>query len=81
MIRDRIYEIAPDEEITVFSEDQLIKECNVAFKIIGYEPKNLENSVSEVFKSTYKSSNLADFILGVWLVDNAQNGGVSNASE
>ena len=81
MIKDRIYEIAPDEDITIFSEDQLVKECNVAFKIIGYEPNNLENSVSEVFKSTHKSSNLADFILSVWLVDNVNNGGEYNASE
>ena len=70
MIRNRIFEIAPKKDISNFSRDQLVKECNVTFKIIGYEPKNLENSVGEVFNSSQKPSNLADFISGVWLIDN-----------
>lgn len=71
MIHDRIYEIAPKKDISNFSVDQLVKECNVAFQIIGYEPKNLENSVREVFKSSHKPSGLPDFIISVWLIDNA----------
>lgn len=71
MIRDRIYEIAPKKDISIFSRNQLIKECNVAFKIIGYEPRNLENSVDEVFNSSDKPKWLVHFIIQVWRVDNA----------
>jgi len=71
MIQDRIYEIVPKKDIADFDVDQLAKECNVAFQIIGYNPKNLENSVNEVFKSSHKPLELPDFILSVWLIDNA----------
>jgi len=68
IVFNRLKEICPDEDMTEKSLNDLIKDTNVAFKIIGYNPENLEESV----KKTYLNNdfeNLYEFIFEVWRVD------------
>ena len=49
MVYNRLKEICPDKDTTIMTFEELVKDCNVAFKIIGYDPKNLEKSVRLFF--------------------------------
>ena len=46
---ERFNEICPLQKVSDMSLKDLISDCNVAFKIIGYEPKNLEDTVRRVY--------------------------------
>ena len=68
IVRDRLKEICPDEHIQDLSISELKEDCNVAFKIIGYEPKNLDETVDKVYMD-YDFENLYEFIFKVWEMD------------
>ena len=68
IVFNRFKEICPDEDMTEKSLNDLINDTNVAFKIIGYNPVNLDESV----KKTYLNNdfeNLYEFIFEVWRMD------------
>lgn len=69
IIYERLREICPDEDISSKSIEDLVVDSNVAFKIIGYEPKNLEDTVKEVYENADKHSRLFSFIYAVWRWD------------
>ena len=69
IIYERFREICPDEDISNKSIDDLITDTNVAFKIIGYEPKNiinLEDNVRKIYDKVDNDTRLYVFIYKVW---------------
>lgn len=68
IVRDRLKEICPDECIDDLSFSEIIEDCNVAFKIIGYNPQNLHDSVKEIYVNENITS-LWEFVYRVWEVD------------
>ena len=69
IIYERLREICPDEDISSKSVEDLIKDSNVAFKIIGYEPQNLDVAVKKVYDKVDKDTRLYSFIYQVWSWD------------
>ena len=69
IIYERLREICPDEDISSKSVEDLIKDSNVAFKIIGYEPQNLDAAVKKVYDKVDKDTRLYAFIYKVWSWD------------
>lgn len=72
IVKRRLVEICPDESVDEKSIDELVKDCKVAFEIIGYKYYNLEKSVKKVSKSLETRNwdgHLATFIFNVWKVD------------
>lgn len=66
VIYERFREICPDEDISQKSIEDLVKDCNVAFKIVGYEPNNLEEVVRKIYDKSDKDTRLYSFIFKVW---------------
>ena len=64
----RLEDICPKKSIEDCTLDELIKDTNVAFEIIGYSPVDLNKSVEEVYLK-YESAPLWKFIYDVWSVD------------
>ena len=69
IIYERLREICPDEDISSKSFSELVNDCNVAFKIIGYEPKNLVETANKIYDKTDKDTRLYNFIYKVWRWD------------
>ena len=65
----RLEDICPKKYIEDCTLDELIKDTNVAFEIIGYSPINLNKSVEEVYLNARESVLLWEFIYNVWSVD------------
>ena len=61
----RLEDICPKKYIEDCTLDELIKDTNVAFEIIGYSPVDLNKSVEEVYLK-YESVPLWKFIYDVW---------------
>ena len=64
----RLEDICPKKSIEDCTLDELIKDTNVAFQIIGYSPVDLNKSVEEVYLNC-ESGSLWKFIYDVWSVD------------
>lgn len=65
----RLEDICPKKYIEDCSLEELIKDTNVAFEIIGYSPADLNKSVEEVYLNARESVPLWKFIYDVWSVD------------
>ena len=65
----RLEDICPEKYIGDCTLDELIKDTNVAFEIIGYTPVDLDKSVEEVYLNARESVPLWKFIYDVWSVD------------
>ena len=68
IVYGRLEEIYPFKNTDNMTIEELVKDCNVAFKIIGYDPKNLEKSVKYVFENC-DIPILFEFIFEVWKND------------
>ncbi len=66
----RFKEITPDQSVKDCSLDELLSSCQTAFSIVGYTPKNLENSFDKVFENTDTNTSLFIFIFDVFREDN-----------
>lgn len=64
----RFEEICPVKLIDESTLDELISDCNVAFKIVGYEPDNLEESARWVYLNM-DNKILFHFVYSVWRCD------------
>lgn len=64
----RLEDICPKKSIEDCTLDELIKDTNVAFEIIGYSPVDLNKSVEKVYLK-HESAPLWKFIYDVWSVD------------
>lgn len=72
IVKKRLNEITPDESVDDKSIDELVRDCHIAFEIIGYNSINLEKTVRKVSKSFENKSwdhHLATFIFNVWRSD------------
>lgn len=69
-VYERLRDICPDEDISSKSIEDLVKDCRIAFSIIGYEySKNLEDTVKVAYENANKHSRLFSFIYKVWRED------------
>lgn len=68
IVKNRLQEICPLEKMEDMDILEAEKNCNVAFKIIGYEPNDFEESLRKVWESS-TSEYLCDFVYEVWEVD------------
>ena len=68
IVYERLKEICPDENISELSISEIKEDCNVAFKIIGYNPENLDKTVDEIY-TNYDIEPLYEFIFKVWEED------------
>ena len=67
IVRERIREITPSENVDEMSISELENSCKIAFEIIGYFPKNLSKAVARASDSNVHE--LSDFIYEVWRLD------------
>lgn len=65
---NRLEEICPVKLVDEVNLDELISDCNVAFKIIGYEPENLVESAEWVYLNM-DNKILSHFVYSVWRCD------------
>ena len=70
-VYDRFKEVCPVRNPCDMTVDELLRDTNVAFKIIGYDPNNLDKSVADVYIEK-DHIHLYDFIYDVWRFDNEQ---------
>ena len=68
VVLNRFREICPVANVTDLTSDELKKACNIAFKIIGYEPSDFDGSVEKASEQS-QFNDLCDFIWDVWRVD------------
>lgn len=68
IVLKRFREICPPENPENKTLDELIADTNVAFKIIGYEPHNMEANVKEIYLEKNHTV-LSEFIYDVWELD------------
>lgn len=68
IVRARLEEVCPVQKIKDMSYGEIVKSTNVAFKIIGYEPINLEEAMSYI-NNTSDVEMLSDYIYEVWEAD------------
>ena len=68
MVYTRLMEICPAEKVADMSPDNVDTAVNVAFKIIGYTPKNLGGAIDRA-NAKSKSKWLYQFIYDVWRLD------------
>ena len=67
-IFERFREIVPNKKLSDMSIDSIIKDTQIAFKVIGFSPKNF----SESFKSVWRHRTtdvLFEFIYDVYMED------------
>ena len=69
IVKDRFREVCPNQTINEMDIIEVEMACNVAFKIIGYEVKNLEKSVQKVWETSESDTYLCDFAYEVWRSD------------
>ena len=67
-VYSRLKEICPVRNLDDMTLTELLKDTNVAFKIIGYSPNNLTGNVNRVFIEK-DHIHLYDFIYDVWRLD------------
>ena len=68
MIKARFMEICPAEKVADMTPDDVDVAVNVAFKIIGYSPKNLKGAIDRA-NAVSESEWLYQFIYDVWRLD------------
>ena len=70
IVYERLKEVCPLRNPEDMTRDELLRDSNVAFKIIGYSPQDLEKVVTLVY--TEKNHvHLYEFVYEVWRLDNA----------
>ena len=68
IVSDRLRDICPVKNISDMSISEIKEDCNIAFKIIGYNPRNLNRTVEEIYMNE-DIEPLWRFIYRVWEVD------------
>lgn len=69
IVRDRLREVCPPTHMGDMDTDEIEKAINVAFKIIGYIPIDLSESMRRSYELS-SADYLCDFIFDVWRCDN-----------
>lgn len=70
IVYERLRTVCPRKKIADFDEKGLELSVVVAFKIIGYPPKDLGDSISQALKKHTDDTLLYRFIFTVYEVDN-----------
>ena len=68
IVYGRLEEICPMKSTDKMSVEELTHDCNIAFKIIGYSPKNLDKVVRDIYLNE-DIPQLFEFVYQVWLND------------
>jgi len=69
IILARMEEICPNELVVNKSVDELMKDVNVSFKIIGYEPSNLEKATKQALDKIGHKGELYRLCYNAWRLD------------
>lgn len=69
IVYSRLEEVCPPQNTHEMSDDELVRACNVAFQIIGYNPNNLQDSVSKILERDEYPPLLFEFVFEVWKND------------
>ena len=69
IILARMEEICPNELIDNKSVDELMKDVNVSFKIIGYTPANLQKSTEMALDKMSHKGELYRLCYNAWRLD------------
>lgn len=67
-VYNRFKDVVPVERLDDLSYDEVKEDINIAFKIIGYSPKNLDKSIEKTWESSTALS-LFEFVYDVYEVD------------
>ena len=68
IVSDRLRDICPVKNISDMSISEIKEDCNIAFKIIGYNPRNFNRTVEEIYMNE-DIEPLWRFIYRVWEAD------------
>ena len=68
IVYERLREICPLKRINEMSPDEVDKSVNIAFKLIGYTPNNLNKAMDRA-NAKSDSRLLYEFIYDVWRLD------------
>ena len=68
IVSDRLRDICPVKNISDMSMSEIKEDCNIAFKIIGYNPRNFDRTVEEIYMNE-DIEPLWRFIYRVWEAD------------
>lgn len=69
IVRDRLREVCPPNHMGDMDSNEVEKAVNVAFKIIGYIPIDLTESIRRSYELS-SADYLCDFVFDVWRCDN-----------
>ena len=69
IILARMEEICPNELVDDKSFDELMKDVNVSFKIIGYEPSNLMEATKQALDKIGHKGELYRLCYNAWRLD------------
>jgi len=69
IILARMEEICPNELVDDKSFDELMKDVNVSFKIIGYDPSNLEVATKRALDKIGHKGELYRLCYNAWRLD------------
>ena len=69
IILNRMEEICPNELVDNKSVDELMRDVNVSFKIIGYEPSNLEEATKQALDKIGHKGELYRLCYNAWRLD------------
>lgn len=71
-VYNRFKEIVPVKRLDEMTGTEVLKSCKIAFEIVGYTPKNLEESV-DISWETSTALSLFEFIYDVYEVDSDES--------
>ena len=77
-IKERFVEVCPNDDVCDFTRDEIIKGCSIAFRIIGYDPNDLDGAVDKAWDyfekeiPTGQDYGLGEFAYDVWRLDHEQ---------
>jgi len=68
IVRERLKEICPIEKVSEVDIVEVKRDCMIAFEVIGYNPKNFDESFQKTWESS-DAEDLCDFVYELWKCD------------
>lgn len=70
IVRNRLREVCPVDKVEDYSAEEMEIAVRVAFKIIGYQPKDMKKAIRKAYETSADGHYwLCDFIFDVWRYD------------
>lgn len=68
IVKNRLQEVVPVNELKDLDVDEVILDTKIAFKIIGYTPKDFDKAINNAWDES-NAIMLSEFIYDVWRLD------------